>query len=255
MRTAKPLDIRLMNATAALLFTLAALGCAWLAVTWVTGWPVFSIEAIRIDNELQRSTATTIRANALPKLHGNFFSIDLEESRQAFQSVPWVRRAAVQRIWPNRLAVRIEEHKVAAYWGESRLVNTYGEVFEANLGDVEEENLPTLQGPEGSAPQLLHLWGPVSEAVRRLGAKVERLSLSERGSWTAELDNGAEIEMGRGDSNEVLNRLERFVATWAQVTASYPGPLEYADLRHHNGYAVRIKGITTQVAPAAAKRN
>ncbi|MCW7537361.1 cell division protein FtsQ/DivIB [Aquabacterium sp. A7-Y] len=254
MQTTTPLDIRLMNATAALLYMLAALGFVWVSVSWVTRWPTFAIRAIRIDSELSRATATTIRANALPKLSGNFFTLDLEQTRQAFQAVPWVRRAAVQRIWPDRLAVHLEEHRVAAYWGDSRLVNSHGEVFEANLGDVEEDSLPTLQGPEGSARQVLDLYGRVNTAVARLQVRVERLTLSDRGSWKAGLDNGAQIEMGRGDADEVMTRLERFVGTWAQVAASYPGPLEYADLRHHNGYAVRIKGITTSV-PGEAKRN
>jgi cell division protein FtsQ len=37
------------------------------------------------------------------------------------------------------------------------------------------------------------------------------------------------------------------------VTSRFQRPLEYADLRHHDGYAVRLKGITT-VIPAAKER-
>jgi len=29
------------------------------------------------------------------------------------------------------------------------------------------------------------------------------------------------------------------------VLARYERPLEYADLRHHDGYAVRLKGVST----------
>ncbi|AKJ27873.1 cell division protein FtsQ [Caldimonas brevitalea] len=255
-----------MNATAALLYTLAALGFVWMTVSWAARWPLFSIRAIRIEGDVTRSSETTIRANATPKLSGNFFSIDLERTRQAFQSVPWVRRATVMRVWPNRLLVRLEEHRAAAYWGENRLVNTYGEVFEANLGDVEDDRLPTLSGPDGSSRQVLEMVAPVQTAVRRMGAGIERLTLSDRGSWKVALDNGAELELGRGEAGEVLARLDRFVTSWPQVTERYPGPLEYADLRHHNGYAVRIEGITTGIpggakpgarpgSPAGANRN
>lgn len=251
---ATPLDIRLMNVTAAVLYTVAALAFVWLAVSWVTRWPVFAIRAVRIDGDVLRNSVTTIRANAAPKLAGNFFTIDLDRTRRAFQSVPWVRQASVQRVWPDRLAVKLEEHVPAAYWGEHKLVNTFGEVFEVNLGDVEDEDLPTLRGPDGSAAQVLALYRPLSDLIARLGTRIDRLTLSARGSWHAELDNGAELELGRGERDEVLARVERFIATWNQVTASYPGPLEYADLRHHNGYAVRIKGITTTV-PESRKSN
>ena len=50
----------------------------------------------------------------------------------------------MRRVWPNRIAVHLEEHHPAAFWGDDKLVNTEGEVFEANLGDVEDDNLPTL---------------------------------------------------------------------------------------------------------------
>lgn len=255
MQDTTPLDIRLMNATAALLFAAAALAFAWLALSWVARWPVFAIRAVKIDGDVSRNSVSTIRANAIPKLSGNFFTVDLQRAQQAFQSVPWVRRAVVQRVWPDRLAVRLEEHRAVAHWGDDRLVNDHGEVFEANLGDVEEEGLPTLEGPAGSASQVLHMYRTLAPVLERLDARIEAMRLSERGSWRLELDDGATIELGRGEAAEVLARLERFVATWPQVRAQYPGPLQYADLRHHNGYAVRIRGVTTLVAPAQQKRN
>jgi cell division protein FtsQ len=69
-----------------------------------------------------------------------------------------------------------------------------------------------------------------------------------------ELDSGADIELGRGTDDEVLARSERFVRTLTQVTQRYQRPLQYADLRHADGYAVKLKGITTSDAPAAGKK-
>ncbi len=186
----------------------------------------------------------------MPQLVGNFFTLDLATGRRAFESVPWVRQAVVNRVWPNRLQVRLEEHKPVALWSTDgsaeKLVNSFGEVFEANLGDVEDDGLPMLQGPDGSAARVL---GAVQPPRRRsspaLDARIDTLSLSARGSWRAELDNGADIELGRGSDDELAERAQRFVGTLAQVLARYERPLEYADLRHHDGYAVRLKGIST----------
>jgi cell division septal protein FtsQ len=70
-----------------------------------------------------------------------------------------VRHAVVQRVWPGKLAVRLEEHQPAALWlgtdGNDRLVISLGEVFEATIGDVEDDALPRLRGPEGSAAAML----------------------------------------------------------------------------------------------------
>jgi cell division protein FtsQ len=78
-----------------------------------------------------------------------------------------------------------------------------------------------------------------------LGTHVDELAYSGRGSWQATLDSGAVVELGRGSDDDVVARTARFVATVEQVTSRFQRPLQYADLRHHDGYAVRLKGVAT----------
>jgi cell division protein FtsQ len=265
---ALPVDVRLMNGLASVIFVLAALGAVAAGVLWLVRSPFFPIRAIQLDGDLQRNSVPTIRANAAPQLAGNFFSVDLQAGREAFETVPWVRRAVVRRVWPDVLAVRLEEHRAAALWegqgGEEgasaeRLVNSFGEVFEANVGDVEDDSLPVLAGPEGSAAAMLALLQRVQPTLARLEMKVARVQLSGRGSWRLELDSGAALELGRGSETELVARSERFVRTYTQVAARWQQPLEYADLRHADGYAVRLRGVSTSPpkgsAPIGAVKN
>lgn len=254
-----PVDVRLLNASATVLFGLAAALFAALLLLWLSRQPVFAIRAIRVEGDLTRNSVSTIRANALPQLSGNFFTLDLLRGQRAFESVPWVRQAIVRRVWPNRIAVSLQEHRAAALWsveeGSDKLVNTEGEVFEANLGDVEDDGLPTLGGPEGSAAQVLAMYRRLMPMFHRAQLDMDGLTLSGRGSWHAEFDSGAEIELGRGSDDELTARVDRFLDTLPQVIARYQRPLVYADLRHNEGYAVRLKGITTTLeAPASGKR-
>ena len=108
-----PADIRWMNAVATVLFVGVGVVLAAGALSWLASQPLFAIRSIRVEGDVTRNSVSTIRANAMPQLHGNFFSLDLAASRQAFESVPWVRHAVVRRLWPNRLAVRLEEHRAA----------------------------------------------------------------------------------------------------------------------------------------------
>ncbi len=255
-----PGDVRLMHATANALFVIAGIALAALLLNWMMRLPAFSLRAIQVEGDVARNSISTIRANAAPRLAGNFFTTDLGNDKRAFESVPWVRQAIVKRVWPNRLAVRLEEHRPAAVWGggdaaTDKLVNSYGEVFEANIGDVEDDSLPTLSGPEGSSVHMLAMLNRLRPLFERLDARVDALALSGRGSWRLELDSGAAVELGRGSDDEVLARTDRFLATLTQVTARYQRPLEYADLRHNDGYAVRLKGITTVIAPAKERKN
>lgn len=267
-----PGDVRLMNAAAAFIVTGFVLALAAAGVLWLSRASTFTLRAIEVQGQLTRGQLPTLRTHALPDLAGNFFSIDLAEAQKAFESVPWVRRAVVRRIWPDRLVVFLEEHEARALFeasetggpggaegGFTRLVNSFGEVFDANLGDVEDEALPLFTGPEGRAGEMLLLWQRLQPAFAAHGQRIEHLALSGRGSWRAELDKGVVVEIGRGSEAEVALRTERFLRTVGQLTARYRQPLLYADLRHADGYALRLRGVGTTAsaggAQAGAKAN
>ena len=92
----------------------------------------------------------------------------------------------------------------------------------------------------------------VTQAARvlalHLGLAVDRLALTARGSWEVELDNEGVVELGRGTEGEIVAPAQRFVQTLNQVTSRYgrtPEALVSADLRHTDGYALRLRGVVT----------
>jgi len=265
---AKPMDVRLMRLGANLLFALAALALVAAGLVKLVRAPWFDFRQIRVVGDVAHNTAATLRANALARLNGSYLTLDLAQARDAFEQVPWVRHAQVQRVWPHTLVVQLEEHRPAAYWeresGDDQLVNVQGEVFDVNLGDVEDEELPKLRGPQGTAAQVLSMYrrlGPVLGALQQPRAlppsvkdapeqaeaqQIVKLGLSDRGSWRVRLSGGAVIELGRGDENEVAERAGRFVRTVGEVSARFgTRAVEYADLRHNEGYALRLAGMGT----------
>ena len=246
-----PLDIRLMNVTASFMFGGGCILVLVLVVGWALRHPVFSINRIVVEGELVHNNAVTLRANVAPHLAGNFFTIDLPQAQTVFEQVPWVRKAAVRREYPGLLHVELEEHDAVAYWGPesgSALFNSQGEVFEANVGDVEQEDLPRLSGPEGSSQEVLAMYGVVAPVFKTMGLELEELELNGRGGWRAKLANNAVVQLGGGDEQELLQRTRRFARTLAQVAAQYQrrvDALESADLRHVGGYALKLRGVTT----------
>ena len=206
-----------------------------------------------------RNNAATVRAHVMPRLAGSFFTLNLQSAREAFEAVPWVRHAVVRRVWPDRLVVRLEEHRPVAVWkgeeGDDRLVNDHGEVFEANLGDVDERLLPDFSGPSSAAAEILAMYRRLKPVFQPLSLEPVSLALSGRGSWRVELDDGMAVELGRGSEDEVLARTARFVRTITQVNGSSRRPIEYADLRHADGYAVRFKGGNAAQAAATTARS
>ncbi len=250
--TALPGDIRLMRASAAVAAGCGALALAAAGLMALARHPLFALQAVRVEGEVSRNSLQTIRANAMPRIAGTYFTIDLGAAKAAFEAVPWVRQAVLRRVFPNRLVAQLEEHRAAARWGGDdgdRFVNTYGEVFQANPGDVEDHALPVLQGPEGSAGRMLGVHARLAPVVEPLAPRIETLALSARGSWRATFDGGAVVELGRAtgadETAEIAERTRRFVATLPEVARRYQSTLVFADLRHRDGYALRLKGMGT----------
>lgn len=243
-----PIDVRLMNLTASVLWVgfmalvLAALGA------WVARLPAFALAGVTVLGDVAHSSENSLRASVGRHLIGTLFTVDLPELRRAFESAPWVRQSEVRRVFPNRLLVRLQEHQPAAHWGDAgdtRLINVQGELFNPGPGDAEGLRLPRLDGPGGRAAEVLAMYRALAPAFAPLGATLQRLVLSTQGNWQALLSTGATIELGRGSVAEVQTRVERFVATLPAAAQRFGRALEAADLRHRDGYALRLQGITT----------
>ena len=244
-------DVRRMNALAGVLMTAFVLITSASAALWLVRLPLFNLSAIRIDGDVARNSVATLRANVMSRLHGNFFTVDMAQARAVFESVPWVRKAAVQREFPNRLKVVLQEHKPVARWGgegDPYLVNSFGEVFEVNQGDVDAQDLPLLTGPTGQALLLLQGYQTLSPLFEPLDTVLEALELTSQGSWRAQLDSGAVVNMGHGSLKDIEQRTRQFINTVTQVSSRYGRALESADLRYSTGYAIKLRGVTTVTA-------
>lgn len=254
-----PIDVRLLNWTATMLAWIFAVLVLVAVFSILVRLPVFSIKTILVSGDVAHNNASMLRASLMPKMVGSFFTLDLAKTREALEAVPWIRKAVVRREFPNKLKVILQEHHTAAFWGaesESRLVNTEGEIFEANVDEVEQDALPRLHGPQEQAKYLLSAYRQMQPSFAILELELSQLEMSDRGGWQARLENGATLQLGRGTTQEVQQRTSVFLKTLTQVTARYgrkPDALESADLRHKDGYAVRLRGVTTTITPAAPK--
>lgn len=256
-RPALPADVRLTNAVAGGIVVLALLVLAAAALHALLRGPWPPIRAIVLAGDLARSPEAALRAEVLPRLRGNFVGLDLQGARTAFESLPWVRRAVVRRVWPDRLAVTLEEHRPVALWQRDEenplVVNDHGELFEANLGEIDDPALPVFAGPPDAAPAVWALYRAVQPLLAAQQLPVARLELSGRGSWRVQTAAGQSIELGRGSQEELVARTAAFARTLPQLGARWGRPLASADLRHAGGYALRLQGVTT-AADAQAPR-
>jgi cell division protein FtsQ len=230
-----------MNLLADVLIVLAVATLAWSALTALQRLPLFPLRELVLSSAPERVTAAQLEHAARATVVGNFFTVDLETARTGFEQLPWVRKVAVRRQWPDGLGLELEEHQAVARWrqlnGDLGLVNAQGEVFVAERPEGAPQ-LPQLTGPEGSAPELLQRYGEFSAVLSGINRRVTVVSLSPRRAWQLKLDDGVAIELGRDQEHTPMTeRLQRF-ATHYDAMKQRLGNLQVADMRYPNGFAL-----------------
>ena len=229
-------DAATLRMTANLLLAVAAALMLYGAVHHVVHLPIFPLRDIQLTGDVAHVTREQVEAVVSRELRGNFFTVDLAHARAAFEKLPWVRRVNVRRHWPDRLEFAVEEHKPLARWGFTALVSAQGEVFEAAINT----RLPVLQGPEGTAPEVVSHFQAFEHALEPVGRHIVQITLSARRAWVLKLDDGMVIELGRENLGA---RLAGFVSAYERTVARLPQGPRYVDLRYTNGFAVRSAGL------------
>lgn len=235
----------LLNAIADLLILAAAAALLAAAAVWLVRVPALPILQVEFSNALPHTQRQEIEQVLPLALTGNFFSLNLEGVRGALETLPWVRRVEVRRIWPARLEVAVEEHRPTGRWGESgsELVDSYGDVFAAvPIGD-ELADLPLLFGPQGTAPEVLQRYAEFVDSFRAIGERPVQVTLSPRLAWQVRLTNGMLVEMGREQPRAPVGvRLQRFIEVYPETVAKLAVRPAIVDLRYPNGFAMRVAG-------------
>jgi cell division protein FtsQ len=236
-------NVRQLNLATNALHALLALALLAAGGYWLVQRPNFALREILVEGDTDHINAPTVRQSVVGHLKGNFFTVDLDAARQMFEQMPWVRHASVRRVWPNALAVSLEEYKPLGTWGSDQLVSTDGELFTANQGELDQD-LPAFDGPDGSAQEVVTRYHDFQKWFAPLGLTPEEVTLSPRYAWTVKLSNGTEVELGRERNADTLaERTHRLVVAWAAVTQRWGKDIEYADLRYPNGFAIRAAGM------------
>jgi cell division protein FtsQ len=246
-----PVDIKFINGLTSVLFGFFLFLIVLSSIEYILKNKVKNLSGISIKGNILHSDISSIRNHINSNISGNFYSIHLVKVKQLFETIPWVNQVVVKRVYPSQIEVKLSEYKSKAVWGareDMKLVDETGVIFEANTQDDEYDQLPQLMGPEGQGKLMLDMYRDISVALSPLKNRLKVLELNARGSWMATLDGGAQIELGRGGSADVVDRASKFSAGVEQMLTKLNKKtmdIQYVDLRHSEGYALRMQGVST----------
>ena len=190
------------------------------------------IKQISIIGEYQHIDKEQVDLIANEYIEGNFFSINLDQTRHAFKKLAWVREIAIRKKFPDTLEVTIEEHKPIARWGRVGLVNSYGEIFNA----ASQEELPSFIGYETFVKEMTLKFMEMNKILSKELMQVGTITLSERLSWEVITDNQVRVILGK---DNIIKKLNLFTNNYQNILAELKNRIEYVDLRYKDGFSVK----------------
>lgn len=222
-----------------LLLPLSLLLAIWAMMSWLSNENNLVIQRVQVDGDFNYADREKISAIIKPFIKTNLHLIDVQALEDELEFDPWVRSVAITKAWPDKLLIEVEEQVPVAFWGYDRLVNSYGDIFDASLPEKKGE-IPVLFHPDNKGTAMIKKYKNVQAWLEALPKHIGVSEFIEdgRGAWQLKLTNGLVVEVGNADHKK---RLRRFVVGYTRVLVSEANRLRKVDLRYTNGFAVSWK--------------
>ncbi len=149
----------------------------------------FVVDQIDVMGE-GRLRERDVRA-ALGVYEGDFlFEMDVKAAQKRIESISWVDRAVVRRLWPDRIVVQVIERRPYALWqndGNIHLIDQSGEVLQTAI-PADYPQLRLVVGP--SAAENLADIDQALQKFPNFASGIEIMMQRPSGRWDVRLSEG-----------------------------------------------------------------
>ena len=192
------------------------------------------IEYVKIEGNLGNVTEDEIKEAVLGFTNHSMVALNLVQVKKELEKNPWIKSVSVRREWPATLIVNVSEQVAIARWGDDKLLNQDGEIFEPDAV-LDQTQLPYLKGPRDTEQAVMQQYQKFTQLLYPLGLKVAELDLNSRGAWQLKLENGVVIKVGK---NKVMEKMRRLVTFMDDYFIDQMVNIDSIDLRYSNGISV-----------------
>lgn len=248
----------------ALLLLLALAGGGWWS--WQKGWLTvvldhalagavglsarvgFTVQEILVTGRYETTRDDLMDAVGLRR-GSPMLTFDVNAARERVENLPWVREAAVERLLPDTILLRVVERQPLALWqnqGKFFLIDDSGKVIVDSglqrfsdllvvVGEDAPEHTVDLLGTLGTQPELMML---VRAAVR-VGAR----------RWNLRLENGIDVRLPEENAAKAWARLAEYERNYKILARD----VSVLDLRIPDRLIVRRPDRPARALPAAER--
>lgn len=261
LRTPKPLKAvrgftpgpeTLRRAGAALGLLLVACAAHWIVFSQLLQTQPFLVSQDEANWQLDGLSA--VRQEEIHSVFSGDFgrslsAVDPAERLDRVTSLQWVRSARVARVWPNKIAVSVEERVPIAFLqvagGGVRMIDADGVILDVRMGG--DGSLPVITGIDADMPiadrlERIRLFEELvsvfSETDRAFGRSVSEVNVSDADNAVVRAryrDRMVVLQMGDRHLKHRLDVFLNYIDAWH----SEFGPIKAVDLRFEKQVALR----------------
>ncbi|MCU7798603.1 MAG: FtsQ-type POTRA domain-containing protein [gamma proteobacterium symbiont of Lucinoma myriamae] len=243
--------IKVMTTLLLLITFTGLLTASWLFMSWLTKPENFPFKKVELVNQLENQKSKELQRMTGNMMNGGFFNINVNQLRaDLLFRLPWVKSVSVRKVWPDKLLLKIIEHKPVARWlsveksnklNETQLISQNGIIFNPVLTDKQERQfakMTLLTGTKSNAEKVLTNCSHINKRLKQLGIGIKQCGMNERRSWKLKLSliNDLDLQLGK---EKIMQKLERFINVFSGQLKQYLSSVESADLRYSNGFSVK----------------
>jgi cell division protein FtsQ len=203
----------------------------------------WQMKRLQVSAPFEFVSQSQIQKTVASRLQGGFFAVDLMAISHDLKALHWVEKVEVRKQWPDTLVVEIKEYRPLAVWNGKQMLAEQGSVFVMPKTKLPE--LPRFTGNGLQAQEMVTFYRTAQPLFQSIGLRIRALTVSDRNAWRVELSDGMVIEIGR---NDIVSRLNRFVALLPKIKRDDARRLLHADLRYTNGFALTWQAVTNTPA-------
>jgi cell division protein FtsQ len=210
------------------------------ARNWLNDGSHLTISNVAVVGELKYSDPDVIRTIIEPFITTNLHLLDAKAMEEELEFEPWIKSVAITKRWPSELVVEVIEQTPVAFWGDDRLVNHLGEIFDATL-ESQKGIMPMLYHPEDKGLEMIERYKTVQQWLKAAttdSVGVSELIVNASGAWQIRLTNDWLLEVGKIEQKK---RLRRFLVAYKKELAGKASQVKKIDLRYTNGLVVSWK--------------
>lgn len=247
-----PSSATLRRAVPALGLILLACAAHWVVFSHLLQTQPFLVSPDEANWQLDGLSA--VRQEEIHSVFGGDFgrsliAVDPAERLDRVTSLQWVRSARVARVWPNKIAVSVEERVPIAFLqvagGSVRMIDADGVILDVRMGG--DGSLPVITGIDADMPiadrlERIRLFEELvsvfSETDRAFGRSVSEVNVADAGNAVVRAryrDRMVVLQMGDRHLKHRLGVFLNYIDAWH----SEFGPIKAVDLRFEKQVALR----------------